>query len=540
VASQSLKIAPDSLTACRLLADDGRKIDRFRWSSPNRDQHLDLLPVREKGSAEYAAVDGAPVKLASYLKVGSNTTLNIILYAATLGRYLWLEGRVRRRVFRNWAGRFRYVPIMYAEPSKEEEVVRAVQDAAKVRVFGAGHSFNEANVSDQLLISLDNYSGLVSKDLANSQITVKAGTRVRDVVKLLAQDGLAFGALPSHDAQSIAGILSTDVHGTGSAWGFVSSSVVSLKVLDSNGAIIVCYPADDLFKAAIGGVGAVGIILEVTIQGVPRFNIDQRVGISDLEEVKRSLGTLVATNDHVSLYLFPFSDQCQVNRWNRTDQRHSRNADIREFANISLDALLAAWVGNLLAYTKVLPFSKRWSRLAYLIRRGSNLVLESDCAYNRTIYHLHQELEFAVPYEAAFDVSDRLIKLYEDMYSYGLPYTLFEVRFTPAGHDRTLIGAGRERHSTWIDIICNDSDGFEAYYAAAVDLIKELGGRPHLGKYCKGFDVEYLAKLHGEYFGTFKRLIAQHDPTGKFSNALTERLFGPNANLADTPATGTR
>jgi FAD/FMN-containing dehydrogenase len=178
---------------------------------------------------------------------------------------------------------------MYAEPSKEEEIVRAVRDAAKVRVFGSGHSFNEGDVSDQLLISLDNYSGLVSKDLANSQITVRGGTRVRDVVKLLAQDGLAFAALPSHDAQSIAGILSTDVHGTGRDWGFISSSVVRLTLLDGNGATIACDPADDLFKAAIGGVGAVGIILEVTIQGVPRFNINQRVDIRDLDVVKRNL-----------------------------------------------------------------------------------------------------------------------------------------------------------------------------------------------------------------------------------------------------------
>jgi D-arabinono-1,4-lactone oxidase/FAD binding domain len=480
------------------------------------------------------------MKLASYLRVGSDTTLNIILYAATLGKYLWLEGRVRRGVFRNWAGRFRYTPIMYAEPSTEEEIVGAVRNSAKVRVFGAGHSFNEGNVSDQVLISLDNYSGLVSKDLANSQITVRGGTRVRDVVKLLARDGLAFAALPSHDAQSIAGILSTDVHGTGRDWGFVSSSVVRLRLLDGNAAIIVCDPADDLFKAAIGGVGAVGVILEVTVQGVPRFNIDQRVDIGDLDEVRRSLDSLVATNHHFSLYLFPFSDQCQVSTWNRTDQPQSPYAEIREFANISLDALLAGWVGNLLAYAKLLPLSRHWSRLSYLVRRGSNLVLESDCAYNRTIYHLHQELEFTVPYKATFGVCDRLIKLYEDLYSSGLPYTLFEVRFTPAGHDRTLIGAGRERHSTWIDIICTDSDGFEAYYAAAVQLIKEVGGRPHLGKYCKGFDAEYLQKLHGEYFETFQHVLVQHDPAGKFSNAFTERLFGPNTNLADTSATATR
>lgn len=471
------------------------------------------------------------MKIGSYLRVASNTTLNIILYAATARRYLWLEGRVRRGVFRNWARQFRYAPLAYAEPSEEEEIVQIVQRSARVRVFGSGHSFNEGNVSDQVLVSLDNYSGLVSKDLENQQITVRGGTRVRDVVKLFAQDGLAFAALPSHDAQSIAGVLATDVHGTGRAWGFISRSVVRLKLLDGNGAIIPCGPDDDLFKAAIGGVGAVGVILEVTLQGVPRFNIDQRVEICDLQEAKRNLDMLVATNDHFSLYLFPFTDQCQVNTWNHTDQRQGTLADIREFCNISLDALLAAWVGNLLAYAKVLPLSRNWSRLAYLVRRGSNLVLESDNAFNRTIYHQHEELEFSVPYDATFSVCDRLIRLYEDLYSSGLPYTLFEVRFTPEGHDRTLIGAGQERHCAWIDIICNDSDGFEIYYGAAVQLIKELGGRPHLGKYCEGFDMEHLRKLYGEHFEIFQHMMVRHDPGGKFSNAFTERLFGPNANV---------
>jgi hypothetical protein len=137
-------------------------------------------------------------------------------------------------------------------------------------------------------------------------------------------------------------------------------------------------------------------------------------------------------------------------------------------------------------------------------------------------------------------VCDRIIQLYKDLYASGLPYTLIEVRFTPAGHDRTLIGAGRERRSTWIDIVCNDSDGFETYYAAAVQLIKELGGRPHLGKYCTGFDVEYLQKLHGECLQTFQHVMVQHDRAGKFSNAFTERLFGSNANLVDTSATAAR
>jgi hypothetical protein len=35
------------------------------------------------------------MKFLSYLKVALATTLNIILNALTLGRYVWLEGRVR-------------------------------------------------------------------------------------------------------------------------------------------------------------------------------------------------------------------------------------------------------------------------------------------------------------------------------------------------------------------------------------------------------------------------------------------------------------
>jgi hypothetical protein len=61
------------------------------------------------------------------------------------------------------------------------------------------------------------------------------------------------------------------------------------------------------------------------------------------------------------------------------------------------------------------------------------------------------------------------------MYSKGLPYTLFEVRFTLAGHDRTLIGTGRERRSTWLDLVCNDSAGFENTMPPPKRISKETG-----------------------------------------------------------------
>lgn len=457
-----------------------------------------------------------------YFYVGFATTLNVILNALTLGRYVFLEGRVQNGAFRNWGRRFRYKPIKFFQPRTEEEIINLVKSSTALRVFGSGHSFNEGVVSDNTLVSLDSYSGVVWKNLATKQMAVRGGTRVRDIVRLLLNEGLAFRALPSHDAQSIAGILSTDVHGTGRDWGFVSQSVVSMKIIDGQGNVHECFPSDDLFKAAIGGFGAAGIIAEVVVQAVDRFTVEQKFEISDLSAVESNFDNLFQSNKHFSLYLFPFSEKCQISTWNQTTKAKSFLAPVREFLAISFDALLAAWGGNLMAYTGTLP---QLSELAHSVKKGTDLVMESNAAFNRTIYHLHQELEFTVPFEKTFEMCRRFVGLYEEMYKEGLPYALFEVRFTPAGHDLTLIGAGRERHCTWIDLVLNDSHGFEKYYAAAIQLMKEVGARPHWGKYCEGYDKADLLNLHGPNFDRFLQVVERHDPAGKFRNAFTKRLL---------------
>ncbi len=463
------------------------------------------------------------MKWRSYFYGVFATKLNIILNALTFGKYLWLEGRVRGGRFRNWARNFVYQPANFVQPTTEAEIVNLVRNSDKIRLFGSAHSFNAGVVSDATLVSLDKYAGRIEKDLPPNQMAFKGGTRVRDVVKILLKNGLAFKALPSHDAQSIGGILSTDVHGTGKNWGFVSEMVVSLKIIDGKGDVHSLQPTDDLFKAAIGGIGAVGIISEVVVQAEKRFNVEQIFKLEKLEDVRKNLDKMLEDNDHLSLYLFPFAKKCQVSIWNRADEKpKSFLGPLREFIAISFDALMSAVFGNLMAYTGLL---RKWSDKAHSIKQGTDLVMESNKAFNRTIYPLHQELEFTVSYEDTWEMCDRFLELYEQMYSKELPYTLLEVRFTPAGHNQTLIGAGRERRSTWIDLICNDSHGFEKYYAAAEEEIKKIGARPHLGKYCESLDKNHLKEVHGASFERFLELMREHDPEDKFANNFTRRMF---------------
>jgi hypothetical protein len=459
-----------------------------------------------------------------YFYVAFATTLNVILYALTFGRFIWLEGRVKGGVFRNWCRRFRYSPAQYVKPTTEQEIISLVKQAQGIRFTGAAHSFNDSIVADHTLVSLDDYTGMLWRDLTRMEVAFKGGTRVRDVSRMLLEQGVAIGALPSHDAQSIAGIISTDVHGTGRDWGFVSEWVAAIKLIDGNGDVHVLRPEDELFKAAIGGVGAVGVITEVVVRAVPKFNLEQRVQMSTQTYVRQNFRKLYDENRHLSLYLYPFTDTCQVNTWNPTTEPKSFLGPVREFVAISMDALLSAWFGGLMADTGLLP---SLSPYAYGFKRGTDLVLESFKGFNRTIYPLHEELEFTVPFdEKFFEMCDLFIKLYERMYREGkLPYTLFEIRFTPAGHDLTLVGAGRERASTWINLCCNDSGRFEEYYAEAEKLMRQHGARPHLGKYCRSMTNTDLLNVHGEHFTRFTQLAEAHDPAGKFFNVFTRRIL---------------
>lgn len=463
------------------------------------------------------------MKRRGYFYVAFATTLNIILYALTLGRFIYLEGRVRGGVFRNWCRRYRYRPARYVKPKTEAEIIALVKGTKGLRFYGAGHSFNEGVVADETLVSLDDYAGLLWRDLTRMEVAFKGGTRVRDISRMLYEQGVAIGSLPSHDAQSIAGIISTDVHGTGRDWGFVSEWVAAIKLVDAKGDVHVLRPEDELFKAAIGGVGGVGVIIEVVLRAVPRFNLEQRVRMSTRQYVRDNFEKIFNQNRHFSLYLYPFTDTCQVNTWNPTTRPQSFLGPVREFVSISKDALLSAWAGGFMADTGLLP---TWSGAAYGFKRGTDLVLESYKGFNRTIYPLHEELEFTVPFEQTLPMCLLFIELYERMYmEKRLPYTLFEIRFTPAGHDLTLIGAGRERASTWINLCCNDSGRFEEYYAEAEKLMREVGARPHLGKYCQSLTSHDLLEAHGDHFIRFTQLADKHDPAGKFLNVFTRRVL---------------
>lgn len=101
-------------------------------------------------------------------------------------------------------------------PATHDEIATIVNNAynkrQRIRVVAAGHSWSEIAQTQDIMLSLHKYSGLVDVDKENLLVTVKAGTNLRRLSELLDEQELAMINLGSVAAQSIAGAISTGAY----------------------------------------------------------------------------------------------------------------------------------------------------------------------------------------------------------------------------------------------------------------------------------------------------------------------------------------
>jgi len=461
-------------------------------------------------------------------RAAAKTVLNAAAYVLSGRSTLLLEGRIRNKVYRNWSGDRRHRANWF-QPTSEEELAEIIRQSTSVRIVGSGHSFNTALATDGATVSLDHMTGLVGIDRNSKQATVLAGTRLRDLTPQLRHHGLAIRSLASHDAQSVAGILSTDVHGTGRLPAHLSDQVVAIRIIDGNGDTHDVGPGDPMFRAAVGGLGSVGVITQVTVQCVDAFNLRQKSSVETRRWAEDNLERLLDEHDHVSFYFYPFTNRVHVHTWDKTTDRRSWFGARREAMNEAKAAVAAATFGDAMAHTGLLP---RTADPAMRMQKATNLVLDSAQAFSRSQYHLHQELEVAVPVDRVWSDLDHLMNLYEYMYRDArLPFLLVEVRFSPGGHDQTLLGAGAAGPSAWLCLCCNQSGAVDRYFDQVerwvADPARDHRVRIHLGKWCERLDHDDIAAMHGDRFAEFQAIRRAADPDGRFVNPFTERTLGP-------------
>ncbi len=434
-------------------------------------------------------------------------------------------GAAAPTVWSNWAGNQRAAAVRVVTPTGTEqiaEVVRgAVGEGRTVKAVGAGHSFTPAALTDGIRVDLSAHAGLVSIDRDRCLVTVQAGMRLRELNKILARAGLAMPNLGDIDVQTVAGAISTGTHGTGAKLGCLSTFVAGLTLVTGTGEVITCS-ADrhpEVFDAARVGIGALGVLSEVTLRCVEAFTLRADDRPARLADVLGDLDSYVLGNDHFEMYWFPYTDRVQVKCNNRVPVADRPLNRVRGWLD---DELLSNTVfGGVCRLGRAVPsLAPTISKVSARALSARVYTARSDAVFCTPRRVRFTEMEYGLPREAFPEAFAALREIVD-----RLPFKILfpvEVRFT--GADDIWLSHGYGRDSAYIAIHQYVGMPYEPYMRAFEKVAVPLGGRPHWGK-LNWRDAESLRPVYPR-FGDFLAVRDKLDPQRIFANAYIRRVLG--------------
>ncbi|MET7752521.1 D-arabinono-1,4-lactone oxidase [Micromonospora sp. NPDC005367] len=424
----------------------------------------------------------------------------------------------------NWAGNQNGAAIILRPGSVADivDAVLATRDAGgRIRVAGSGHSFTPIALADDRRMELSALDTGVRVDAAQRLVTVPAGMTLHSLNDLLARHGLALPNLGDIDAQTVAGAISTGTHGTGAGHGCLATFVEALTLVTGTGEVLRCSAEEnpDVFAAARVSLGALGVLVEVTLRCVDAFVLHAHERPAPLDDVLAELPALIEAHDHVEFYWFPYTARVQVKANDRVPADDRPLSRLRgwlddEFLSNTVFAG-ACRVGR--AVPALAPTISAISARALTERRYTG---RSDAVFCTSRRVRFVEMEYGLPRAALGEALAALRRIVD-----GLPFKVLfpvEVRFTAA--DDIWLSHGYGRDSAYLAIHQYVGMPYEPYFTAFERIATELGGRPHWGK-LHWRDAESLAPAYPRWadFGTVRDRL---DPDRVFANPHLTRLLG--------------
>jgi len=199
---------------------------------------------------------------------------------------------------------------LVARPTSEAEC-REVLDYCRrngltVCPRGAGHSYGDLAQNDgHVLLDTRGMSRILGFDEHDAKIAVEGGVQIIDIYRLVHGRCFALPASPTEGLITVAGALAANVNGKDS-WrvGNFADQVLSLRLMTADGSTMTVdrVTTPEVFRAVVGGMGLLGIVLEVTLQlrRIPSPYLEiARFTVADVKGLFHRLGRFEETADFI-------------------------------------------------------------------------------------------------------------------------------------------------------------------------------------------------------------------------------------------------
>ncbi len=409
----------------------------------------------------------------------------------------------------NWAGNLTYRAARLHRPRTVAEVQEVVAGSPRVKALGSRHCFNDIADTPGDLVSLEDLPDDVAFDLPDGDapgvVWVPGGMPYGRLLPELARRGYALHNLASLPHITVAGATATGTHGSGNRNGSLSTSVVGLELVRSDGELVTLGPGSPDLPGAVVHLGALGVVTRIGLRVQPTFSVRNNVYLgltwerlaADLDAVADAAYSVsVFTNWHEITAVFVKS---------RVDELETAPEEFfgARSATVPTHMLPDTPVENL---TEQLGVPGEWHerlphfQVGFTPSRGEELQSE----------YFVPRAHGRAAVEALRALAPRLAPLL--MASEIRTVAADELWLSPAyGTDVLAV------HFTWF----RDEARVRAVLPAIEEALAPCGARPHWGKLSTTGAAE-LDRLFPR-LGDFRGLVRRYDPRGAFRNDFLDR-----------------
>jgi alditol oxidase len=409
---------------------------------------------------------------------------------------------------RNWAGNVTFGAAGLLQPGSVAELRRLAAQERRLRPLGTAHSFSAIADTAGYLVSLAGLPPLVELDRDRGTAQVSGGLRYSDIAPRLHAAGLALRNLGSLPHISVAGAVATGTHGSGDGNGSLATAVSEMELVTADGDVVVFSRDGDpsRFGGLVVALGACGIVTALTLETVPAFTVRQYVYQNlSLSAAAEHFDEITASGYSVSMFTNWAADRLTGIWLKLTDEQDAPPP--------------ADWFGGRAASAEV-------HMIAGMPAVNCTAQLGLPGPWHERLPHFRPELtpsagaELQSEYLVARDHAVPALAALTAIRTQLAPITLIcELRTVAA--DELWLSPSYQRdsaafHFTWVP----DMRAVLPVLASVEAALAPFAARPHWGKV---FSVapDRVASLYPR-MEDFRRLAAELDPAGKFSNTMLD------------------